>query len=170
MEDWPDFFTGQEGILNNSQYKQGGRLPCPNKTRRKADQLTLARQVERFICFLCKIGWKIICKEERLTCLLSQGQEERLTFFLCLLISQRRKLACFLCLKVHKHEIILNFFLTKIKSLYCLGKFSKKISLLFLRFSPEFRSSNIFAVTEHTRNQIFYSRNLHLNLEFLSNF
>ncbi len=59
------------------------------------------------------------------------------------------------CLKVHKHEIILNFFLTKIKSLYYLGKFSKNISLLFLRFSPEFRSSNIFAVNEHTRNQIF---------------
>ncbi len=31
----------------------------------------------------------------------------------------------------------------------------KKISLLFLRFSPEFRCSNISAVTEHTRNQIF---------------
>ena len=61
-------------------------------------------------------------------------------------------------LKVHKHEIILNFFLTKIKSLYSLGKFSKKITLLFLRFSPEFRSSNIFAVTEHTRNQIFLER------------
>ncbi len=61
-------------------------------------------------------------------------------------------------LKVHKHEIILNFFLTKIKSLYFLGIFSKKVSLLFLRFSPEFRSSNIFAVTEHTRNQIFLER------------
>ncbi len=34
----------------------------------------------------------------------------------------------------------------------------KKISLLFLRFLPEFRSSNIFAVTEHTRNQIFLER------------
>ena len=53
-------------------------------------------------------------------------------------------------LKVHKHEIILNFFLTKIKSLYSLGKFSTKISLLFLRFSPEFRSSNIVAVTEYS--------------------
>ncbi len=58
-------------------------------------------------------------------------------------------------LKVHKHEIILNFCLTEIKSLYALRKFSKKISLLFLRFSPEFRCSNISAVTEHTRNQIF---------------
>ncbi len=50
------------------------------------------------------------------------------------------------------------FFFTKIKSLYSLGKFSKKISLLFLRFLPEFRSSNIFAETEHTRNQIFFKR------------
>ena len=33
--------------------------------------------------------------------------------------------------------------------------FRKKISLLFLRFSPEFRCSNISAVTEHTRNQFF---------------
>jgi hypothetical protein len=32
--------------------------------------------------------------------------------------------------------------------------FQKK-SLLFLRFSQEFRCSNISAVTEHTRNQIF---------------
>ncbi len=61
-------------------------------------------------------------------------------------------------LKVHKHEIILNFFLTQIKSLYGLRKFSKKISLLFLRFSPDFRCSNISAVTEHTRNQIFFER------------
>ncbi len=60
-----------------------------------------------------------------------------------------------LSLKVHKHEIFLNFFFTKIESLYALGKFSKKILLSFLRFSPEFRSSNIYAVTEHTRNQIF---------------
>ncbi len=58
-------------------------------------------------------------------------------------------------LKVHKHEIFLNFFFTYIKSLYALGKFSKKISLSFLRFSPEFRSSNIYTVAEHTRNQIF---------------
>jgi hypothetical protein len=75
-------------------------------------------------------------------------------------------------LKVHKHEIILNFFLTKIKSLYSLGKFSKKISLLFLRFSPEFRSSNIFAVTEHTRNQIFlerYPKRFYRTLSILGN-
>ncbi len=65
---------------------------------------------------------------------------------------------CQLSLKVHKHEIIQNFFLTKIKSLYSLGKFSKKISLLFLQFPPEIRSLNIFAVTEHTRNQIFLER------------
>ncbi len=37
-------------------------------------------------------------------------------------------------------------------------KLSKKISLLFLRFSPEFRCLNISAVTEHTRNQIFFER------------
>ncbi len=61
-------------------------------------------------------------------------------------------------LKVHKHEIILNFCLTLIKSLYALRKFSKKISLLFLRYSPEFRCLNISAVTEHTRNQIFFER------------
>ncbi len=36
--------------------------------------------------------------------------------------------------------------------------FRKKISLLFLRFSPEFRCSNISAVTEHTGNQIFFER------------
>ena len=64
----------------------------------------------------------------------------------------------FCILKVHKHEIILNFFFTWIKSLYALRKFSKKISLLFLRFSPEFRCSNISAVTEHTGNQIFFER------------
>ncbi len=61
-------------------------------------------------------------------------------------------------LKVHKHEIFLNFFFTKIKSLYALRKFAKKILLSFLRFSPEFWSSNICAVTEHTRNQIFFER------------
>ncbi len=44
------------------------------------------------------------------------------------------------------------------QSLYALGKFSKKISLSFLRFSPEFQSANIYAVTEHTRNQIFFER------------
>jgi hypothetical protein len=52
----------------------------------------------------------------------------------------------FVLLKVHKHEIFLNFFFTYIKSLYARGKFSKNISLSFLRFSPEFRSSNIYAV------------------------
>ncbi len=31
----------------------------------------------------------------------------------------------------------------------------EKFSLLFLRFSPEFRCSNILAVTEYTGNQIF---------------
>ncbi len=41
-------------------------------------------------------------------------------------------------------------------SLYALGKFSKKISLLFLRFfAAEFWCSNISAMTEHMRNQIF---------------
>jgi hypothetical protein len=39
--------------------------------------------------------------------------------------------------------------------LHALYKFLKKISLLFLRFSPEFRCSNISSVTEHMRNQIF---------------
>ncbi len=36
----------------------------------------------------------------------------------------------------------------------------KKNSLLFLRFSPEFRSSNIFSVTqtEHAQNQFFMER------------
>ncbi len=48
------------------------------------------------------------------------------------------------------------FYLNQI--LDALGKVSKKISLLFLRFLPEFRSSNIFAVTEHTRNQIVLER------------
>ncbi len=37
-----------------------------------------------------------------------------------------------------------------------LVNFRKKISLLFLRFSSEFRKSNIFAVAEHTRNHIFW--------------
>jgi hypothetical protein len=73
-------------------------------------------------------------------------------------------------LKVHKHEIIWNFFLNKIKSLYALRKFSKKISLIFLRFSPDFHCSNISAVTEHTRNQIFlmsYPKNFFLlNLHY----
>jgi hypothetical protein len=39
-----------------------------------------------------------------------------------------------------------------------LVNFRKKISLSFLRYSPEFRSSNIYAVTEHTQNQIFFER------------
>ncbi len=46
------------------------------------------------------------------------------------------------------------FDLLYIKSLYALRKLLKKNFLLFLRFSPEFRCSNISAVTEHTRNQI----------------
>ncbi len=37
-----------------------------------------------------------------------------------------------------------------------LVNFLKKISLLILRFSPEFWSSNIFAVTEHTRTKFFW--------------
>ncbi len=57
-------------------------------------------------------------------------------------------------LKVHKHDIIFNFW-TYITTLYALGQFSKKISILLLRFLPEFRCSNIFAVTEHTRKQTF---------------
>jgi hypothetical protein len=36
-----------------------------------------------------------------------------------------------------------------------LVNFRKKFRFFFLRFLSEFRSSNIFAVTEHTRNQIF---------------
>jgi hypothetical protein len=55
------------------------------------------------------------------------------------------------CLKVHKHEIILNFFLTKIKSLYSLGKFSK----IFASFPSIFARISKF---EHTRNQIFLER------------
>ncbi len=39
-----------------------------------------------------------------------------------------------------------------------LVNFVKKVLLSFLRFSPEFRSSNIYTVTEHTRNQIFFER------------
>jgi hypothetical protein len=61
-------------------------------------------------------------------------------------------------LKVHKHEIILNFFLPKSNPYMPFVNFRKKISLLFLRFSPEFRCSNISAVTEHMRNQIFFER------------
>jgi len=47
------------------------------------------------------------------------------------------------------------FFLTWIRSLYALRKFTEKISLLFLRSSPEFRCSNISTVTEHTRTKFF---------------
>ncbi len=61
-------------------------------------------------------------------------------------------------LKVHKHEIILNFLLPKSYPYMPLVNFQKKISLFILRFSPEFWSSNIFAVTEHTRNQKFLER------------
>ncbi len=95
-------------------------------------------------------------------------------------------------LKVHKHEIILNFFFYLNQNLIC----PWSISILFLRIFPEFQCSNIFAVTEHTRNQIllvsykknfspkfslwsykmgsnfrlFFGQNLHFNLVFLSNF
>ncbi len=49
---------------------------------------------------------------------------------------------------------MLNFFLPI--NLICPFNFRKKISILFLRFLPEFRCSNIFAVTKQTRNQIFW--------------
>ncbi len=61
-------------------------------------------------------------------------------------------------LKVHKHVIILNFFLAKSNPYMTLVNFRKKNLLLFLRFSPEFRSLNIFTVTEHTQNQICLKR------------
>jgi hypothetical protein len=61
-------------------------------------------------------------------------------------------------LKVHKHEIFLNFFLPKSNPYMPLVNFQKNFAPSFLRFSPEFRSSNIYAVTEHTRNQIFLER------------
>ena len=54
-------------------------------------------------------------------------------------------------LKVHKREIILNFYWPKSNPYM-------PFSLLFLRFSPECRSSNISAVTEHMRNNIFFER------------
>jgi hypothetical protein len=57
-------------------------------------------------------------------------------------------------LKIHKHEIILIFFYLN-QNIICPWSVFGKKSLLFLRFSPEFRCSNIFAVTEHTWNQIF---------------
>ncbi len=52
------------------------------------------------------------------------------------------------------------FFLPKLNPYMPFVNFRKKISLLFLRFSSEFRCSNISAVTEHTRNQIFFERYL----------
>jgi hypothetical protein len=58
--------------------------------------------------------------------------------------------------------------------------FEEKKSLIFLRFSPEFRCLNIFGVTEHMRNQIYFwwaikkllykIYNLHFNWDFLSQF
>ncbi len=49
------------------------------------------------------------------------------------------------------------FYLNQIiKSLDALGKFSKKISLLILRFSPEFRSSNIFSRRLSIRGTKFF--------------
>ncbi len=61
------------------------------------------------------------------------------------------------------------FFFDLNQILIALRKFSKKISLLFLRFLPKFWCSNISAVTEHTRNKnflmsypnIFFLQNLH---------
>jgi hypothetical protein len=98
-------------------------------------------------------GNNLVIPESLVTSWLGTGMSQ--TFFYCVGMSIGQ-IVC--CLKVHKHEIILNFFLTEIKSLYGLRKFSKKISLLFLRFSPEIRCSNISPVTEHTRNQIFFER------------
>jgi hypothetical protein len=60
-------------------------------------------------------------------------------------------------LKVHKHEIILNFFGAKSKPYMTLVNIRKNL-ILFLRLLPEFRCSNIFAVTEHTQNQFFVGR------------
>ncbi len=42
------------------------------------------------------------------------------------------------------------------QNLICPWSIFEKISILFLRFLTEFLCSNIFAVTEHTRNQIFF--------------
>ena len=50
------------------------------------------------------------------------------------------------------------FFLPKSNPYMPFVNFRKKNSLLFLRFSAEFWCSNISAVTEHTRNQIFFER------------
>ncbi len=49
-----------------------------------------------------------------------------------------------------------DFFLPKSNPYMPFVNFCKKISLLILRFSPKYRRSNISAVTEHTRNQIFF--------------
>ncbi len=49
-------------------------------------------------------------------------------------------------LKVHKHEIILNFFLPKSNPYMPLANL-----LIFLLFSPEFRSLNIFASIRGTK-------------------
>ncbi len=55
-------------------------------------------------------------------------------------------------LKVYNQEIIKNFF--GLNKKITLVSFRKK-SILFLRLLPGFRCSNIFVVTEHTRNQFF---------------
>ncbi len=47
-----------------------------------------------------------------------------------------------------RHEIIYNFLIHKSNPYMPFLNFRKKISLLFLRFSPEFRCSNISGVTE----------------------
>ncbi len=59
-------------------------------------------------------------------------------------------------LKVHKHELILNFFGPKSKPCMTLVNIRQKFRIF--RFLSEFRSSNIFAVAEHTRNQFFVVR------------
>ena len=56
-------------------------------------------------------------------------------------------------LKVHKHEIILNFFLPKSNPYMPFGNFQEK----FRFFSFDFRQNfDVRAVTEHTRNKIFW--------------
>ncbi len=58
----------------------------------------------------------------------------------------------------HKCCVMLRFVAVP---LYVLGKLWEKISLLFLRFSPKFRSSNIFAVTKHyKKNKFFLDKDL----------
>ncbi len=61
-------------------------------------------------------------------------------------------------LKVHKHEIILNFFFPKSNPYMPFVNLRKFFLVLLLRFSPEFWCSNISAVTENTRNKIFFER------------